>query len=340
MPVKGLRNKNIRIFIHYFLGPLLFILVSYSIYKRLSTQPDLGLSWMHIRESFTSTRILYLVGAILLMIVNWGIEASKWKLCVQKIQEVGFVTAFKAVLSGVSFSVTTPNRVGEYLGRVLYMDDGNRLKAISLTITGSMSQLLITLLMGVAGMVALRPALATIGLFSPFWIDIVFYGTLVALVFLTVFYLRLARVARWIDRLPRIKRYAWLLQTLEEFNATLLLQLLSLSALRFFVFIMQYYLLFRFFDVNVSWEQTLWAISISFLVMAVIPTIALFTDLSLRGEVSLLLLGLFSTNRLGISLTSLSIWVINLIIPALAGSLLILSIKKIFITSKDEERTS
>jgi hypothetical protein len=76
------------------------------------------------------------------------------------------------------------------------------------------------------------------------------------------------------------------------------------------------------------------------LVMAVIPTIALFTDLSLRGQVSLKLLGLFSANNLGISLASVSIWFINLIIPALAGSLLILSIKRIFKNNKNnEERT-
>ena len=92
----------------------------------------------------------------------------------------------------------------------------------------------------------------------------------------------------------------------------------------------QYYLLFRLFDVDVSWWQGLWAVSVSFLVMAVIPTIALFTDLGLRGQVSLKLMGLFSGNNLGIGLTSVSIWFINLIIPALAGSLLILSIKRIF----------
>jgi len=135
---------------------------------------------------------------------------------------------------------------------------------------------------------------------------------------------------RWIDRLPANKKYAWIIEALEDFNATLLLQLLSLSTLRFFVFIVQYYLLCRLFDVNISLGQCWASVSVSFLVMAVIPTIALFTDLGLRGTVSLKLLGLFSANSLGIGLTAVSIWFINLIIPALAGSLLILSIKRIF----------
>lgn len=326
-----LRKKNIRIFINYFLGPLLFIWLSYSIYTQIQRQPDLERSWRHIKnKSFGSPVIWNLAGVIVLMIVNWSIETFKWKLCVQRIQKIDFITAFKAVLSGVSFSVSTPNRVGEYLGRVLYMHEGNRLKAISLTITGSISQLIITLLMGVAGLIILRSEVEASGMMSSFWIGMMLYGVLVAAFILTLFYFRISWVIKWLDRLPRIRRYAWLFRELEEFNATLLLQLLSLSALRFFVFIVQYYLLFCLFNVDISWWQTWWTTSVSFLVMAVIPTIALFTDLSLRGKISLKLLGLFSGNDLGIGLASVSIWFINLVIPALTGSLLILGIKKFF----------
>jgi uncharacterized membrane protein YbhN (UPF0104 family) len=270
------------------------------------------------------------------MIVNWGIEAMKWRLAVKKIQRVSFLTAFKAVLSGVSFSVTTPNRVGEYLGRILYMNEGNRLKAISLTITGSVSQLIVTLSMGLAGLLVLGVPIVNSGMISSMWLKVLICGTFAVLLILTLFYFRLSWLVKWIDRLPGNRKFAWLIETLEEFNATLLFRLLSLSALRFLVFIIQYYLLFRLFGVEITWWQGCWAVSISFLVMAIIPTIALFTDLGLRGEVSLKLLGLFSGNNLGIGFTSFSIWVINLIIPALAGSLLILSIKRIF-RNKDEK---
>jgi len=271
-----------------------------------------------------------LIGALLLMVANWSIETIKWKLAIRKIQRVSFFKAFKAVLSGVSFSVTTPNRVGEYLGRVLYMDEGKRIKAISLTIAGSMSQLLITLLMGMVGLLILRSPIENSGMISSFWMDVLLYGIFPTLAILTLFYFKLPWLVSRIDRLPGVKDYSWIIEALEDFNATLLMQLLSLSAVRFFVFIVQYYLLFRLFDVHVSLGQCWSAVSVSFLVMAVIPTIALFTDLGLRGKVSLKLLGLFSNNSLGIGLTAVSIWFINLVIPALAGSLLILGIKKVF----------
>ncbi|MGZ8554218.1 MAG: lysylphosphatidylglycerol synthase transmembrane domain-containing protein [Chitinophagaceae bacterium] len=335
MQITSRQNKNIRIFINYFLGPLLFIWVCYSIYNQLQQKPGLEKSWQHIRESFNSGRIWNLVIVLVLMLVNWTIETFKWKLVVEKIQRVDFFTAFKAVLSGVSFSVTTPNRVGEYLGRVLYMNEGNRLKAIPLTIAGSISQLIVTLIMGLAGLIILRTPIEASRMISSFWLDIMLWGVGAGLLILTLFYFRLSGLVSWIDRLPGSKRWAWLIETLEDFNATLLLRLLSLSALRFIVFIIQYYLLFQLFDVHVSLWQSWWAVSVSFLIMAVIPTIALFTDLGLRGKVSLMLLGMFSSNNLGIGLTAVSIWFINLIIPALAGSLLILSIKKIVENNND-----
>ncbi|HPG11822.1 MAG TPA: hypothetical protein PLU37_09845, partial [Chitinophagaceae bacterium] len=152
-------SKNIKFFINYFLGPVLFVWLAWSVYRQIMAQPDLGKAWQHVRQSFNSPLIWNLVIVVLLMFVNWAIEAVKWKISVKEVQEVNFAKAFMAVLSGVSFAVSTPNRVGEYLGRVLYMKEGNRLKTISITITGSISQLIITLFIGCIGLYVLRPAI-------------------------------------------------------------------------------------------------------------------------------------------------------------------------------------
>jgi Lysylphosphatidylglycerol synthase TM region len=327
-------NKNIKIFINYFLGPLLFVWLSYSIYNQVRRQPNLEKSWQHICESFNSPMIWNLVIVMALMVVNWAIEAFKWKLSIQKIQKINFFTAFKAVLSGVSFSVSTPNRVGEYLGRVLYVEEGNRIKTISITIVGSMSQLIITLLMGFTGLIILRPELESSHMVSFIWIRVTLYGVLAVLVTLTLFYFRLSWLIKWVDRLPASSKYAHWVKALEDFNATILLKLLSLSALRFLVFAIQYFLLFRLFEVDVSWWQGFWAVSVSFLVLSVIPTFAI-AELAQRGYIAKTIIGLYSTNITGIVFTTVSIWFINLVIPAITGSLLILSIRKIF-SNKNE----
>lgn len=270
--------------------------------------------------------LLNLFLVLLLMLGNWSIEAVKWKLAVEKIQSVSFNKSLKAIFSGVSFSITTPNRVGEYFGRILYMDEGNRLKAISLTIVCSLSQLLITLLMGGIGLIMLMKNIAANELVSILWIQVLLSVIVIVFIILTLFYFRLSWLVKWIDRIPASSRFAWLIEAIEQFNATLLLKLLSLSLLRFLIFIIQYYLLFRLFGVEVLWWQGFWAVSICFLILAIIPSIAL-ADLGLRGQVSLKLLGLFSANVLGISFATVTIWFINLVIPSIIGSLLIVSLK-------------
>jgi len=271
------------------------------------------------------------------MLCNWSLEALKWKISIQSLQTISFTKAFRAVLSGVSFSVNTPNRIGEYLGRVLYIDEGNRMQAVALTIVCSMSQLIITLLTGLAGLFFLTeriPAKETL-IDSFLWLRTLQYIVAGVLVILTLIYFRISVVTRLFNKLPTISRYAWVVNSLTTLRATVLIKLLSLSAVRYVVFVAQYFIVFRLFDVNMEWWQSFWAVSVVFLVLAIIPTFAI-AELGLRGKVSLKIVGLFSTNSLGISIAAATIWLINLILPAAAGSLFILGIK---IFKNRDERT-
>ena len=107
-----------------------------------------------------------------------------------------------------------------------------------------------------------------------------------------------------------------------------------MSFMRYLVFVLQYYLLLQVFEVELNWWQTFWSMSVIFLVLAVIPSIAIFTDLGIRWKASLQFLALFSSNTVGILGASLSIWLINLVIPAIIGSMLIFSIR-IFNTGRE-----
>jgi len=161
---------------------------------------------------------------------------------------------------------------------------------------------------------------------STLWLQVLQYGVAISLVILTLLYFRLSFVSALVDKLRNNERYGWLVNSLKNVRATLLIKLLSLSAVRYIVFIVQYFLLFHLFGVNIGWWQTFGSVSVIFLVLSIIPTFAI-AELGLRGKISLKLLELFSTNSLGISITTVTIWLINLVIPAIAGSLLIASIK-------------
>ena len=329
-------NKNIKIFINYILGPLLFAWLAWSVFTQVKNQPHLDESWQKIKTSFNSPLLINLVAVVVLMLVNWSLEAIKWKYAVEQVQKISFLKSLKAIFSGVSFSVTSPNRMGEYLGRVLYMDDGNRLKVISLTILGSISQLMITLFFGITGLLVLKEKIIDSGISGwPTWLNMVIIGSSVALFFLTLFYFRLGWLIKWIDKLPVLKKYGWLIIELEKLDATMLVKLLSVSALRYLVFGLQYYLLIRFFGVEVNWWQGFWAMAIVFFIMAVIPTIALF-EIVQKLYVTREIFAIFTVNTLGIGLVTSTIWFINLVVPAVIGSLFILGIK---IFRKENETT-
>ena len=262
------------------------------------------------------------------MFGNWSLEAIKWKISVQSVQPVSFFRSLKAIFSGVSFSVTTPNRTGEYLGRVLYMDEGNRLKVISLTILASISQLIVTILFGLLGLLILQIDIDKLNL--PAWLAWVknfgMIGGAIGFIFLTVFYFRIGWLVRWIDKIPAIKKYIWLINELEKTDTTLLMRLLSISILRYFVFTTQYFLLFHFFGIEVNWWQGFWAMAIVFFIMAIIPSIELFEVVG-KTYVTREIFAIFTANSLAIGFVTTTIWFINLVVPAVIGSLLILGIK-------------
>lgn len=323
-------NKNIKIILNYVVGPLLFCLLAYSIYHQIQRQPNWKDSFLQIIRAFDSTDIWKLMAVCFFMLLNWGLEARKWQLVIRRIQPISWIQALKAIFTGTTLAFFTPNRMGEYIGRVLYIEEGKRIKAVSLTIVCSMAQLLVTIVLGIAGVIFIRQELLIkegAGSSVIFWMNLVLYISIPVAVILTLFYFKLSWVVRWVEKIPFIEKFTNYIRVLDNFEASTLLSILSLSVLRYGVFVIQYYWLFDVFKVELNEWQVFWSVSVVFLVLAIVPSIALLTELGVRWQTSIEVIRLFSTNIVGILATSLTIWMINLVIPALVGSLLILNIR-------------
>lgn len=323
-------HKNIKILFNYILGPLLGAWLFYSLYKQIEGQPHLRDSIELIKQAPFGNHAYMFWTVILLVFVNWGIEARKWQLVIKGVQPITYFVAFKSVLSGVALSLNTPNRIGEYGGRILYINPGNRIKAISLSIAGSISQLIVTVLMGCGGLIFILltrqiNAASVMGL-SFFWIKILLFISAIAASVLLFIYFRLSWLIKVIEKIPPFTKYAPYISVLEHFHAKVLLRLLYLSFIRFMVFVIQYILLLQVLNIEMTWLEGFWIISVLFLVLAIVPSFAI-ADLGIRGKFSVELLSLYSANTIGIIGTTFGIWFINLFIPAVAGSILILSIK-------------
>jgi len=324
-------NKNIKLILNFVLGPLVFLFLSYSIYRQVIHQPNWQDSLKEICNAITGPRQWQLWLVLALMPLNWGIEARKWQLALRPVGGISYRNAFKAILTGTTLGSFTPNRMGEYLGRILYVEEGKRISSISLTIVCSIAQLLITLAFGMAGLLYFRWHLhhqPQPGYLIPeFWVNGLLLVDFLLLASLTIIYFRLSGLVAILKKIPGLRKYSAHIEVLQNFDATLLSRILSLSFFRYLVFLLQYGLVFPVFGVFLSVWQLGAGLGVVFLVMAVVPTFTFLTELGLRWEAGIQVLELFSANAVGIFATSFAIWLINLIIPALIGSLLILSIK-------------
>lgn len=195
---------------------------------------------------------------------------------------------------------------------------------------GSVSQLIVTLFAGAVGLLVLRTYLSNhtseLQGLSILWLNGLFAGTVLILFIMLLFYFRISWLIKIIDKIPQFSNYAYYIQPLEEVGVRELARILLLSGLRYVVFVLQYCLVFKLFHVELLTWQLLSLVSVLFLVLAVVPTIAL-AELGIRSKASIALFTIFSTNTLGILVATGAIWLINIIFPAIAGSLFVLGVK-------------
>ncbi|MET6998557.1 lysylphosphatidylglycerol synthase transmembrane domain-containing protein [Chitinophaga defluvii] len=309
---------------------MLFAWLAWSIYSQLKHQPNLQSSLVHIMDTLEQKGWIAMVLVLLLMFCNWGLEARKWQKLVKPLEDISFLRSFSAILSGVSLSINTPNRIGEYGGRILYLSNRNKLKAIAATIVGSFSQLIVTIIFGLIGMIYYInnfPLIKDDGYFAPNFWEKILVGVLIFICLLTILlYFRLQIIVAIFEKIPFLRKAKVFVQIILRYSTGDLESLLLLSAIRYLVFSAQYLILLDAFGLEFIWWQGLLLNSVIYLVMALVPTIAI-AELGLRGKVSIYFMGLLSANTAAIVAATVGIWLINLVLPAVLGSVLLLGVK-------------
>lgn len=304
--------------------------LSFSIYHQIKNQGDVQQSWQLIKEAFLGESNWKISIVVLLMLLNWGIEARKWQILVSRVERINFWNAYRSILAGQAFALNTVNRAGDFVGRILYLHEGNRLRAVALSLVGSMSQILVTFFIGLFALTGLRFSILNhvqkLEGLNEFWLDALMITLFIGVFVFTIFYFNVSLFIRMIEKIPFVARFKYLIEKLEALDWRELTRILFLSVARYLVFIVQYVLLLQVFGVEATVLNLAMMVSVLFLVLAMVPSIAL-AELGFRGKVSLQLFGLLSVNHLGIIAAAAGIWIINLIIPAIAGSVLILGVR-------------
>lgn len=259
-----------------------------------------------------------LVGAIALMPLNWSLEALKWQKLVRHFTNISFRSCVAGVVAGVTISLFTPNRIGEYGGRILLVEARHNWRAVIATVVGSFSQLLVTWSFGLIALVFFLQHWAPSDWVNMgIWIGLVGLGVVIC--FAIFFHLR--GLEKWTEtRWGRLGRGVWKqLRVLRRFHRKDLWSVLLYSGMRYGVYTLQYALMIWFFDDSVSLWVELTCISTLFLLQTGIPFPPLLGVLA-RGELAVLVWGAAGVDAWVALGASYGLFILNLIVPALLGA--------------------
>ncbi|MBK6731215.1 MAG: flippase-like domain-containing protein [Bacteroidetes bacterium] len=306
-------------------------LLIFALYKQLIGNSDVKSALQLMLESINSNDFLLLFSVTILMLLNWGVESYKWKNIISKIYNIPFIQAFKAVWTGVTLGLFTPNRIGEYGGRILYLPMRHRISSIIATLIGSFGQIVVT---STIGIITLIIFLLTQTIFDTYitWmligicivLDIVFFAAYFNLhIFIEVF-----------KRKKFFSRILPYITIIGSYHNQDLWRYLGLSAIRYSVFTAQYLAFLKLFGVHLNVGEGVLVIGLIFLAQTIIPSFAI-AELFTRGNIAVYFCGFYSENTVGVFAASTCLWLLNLIIPAILGYTFI--IKKNFLKQTGNE---
>jgi len=322
-------NKSTKIWLNYAVGAAISLLLLWAIYAQITKQLQgiAGNIWQQTGHT------AYLVAALGLVFVNSFLESYKWYSLMSWAAPVKYASALASYFAGIAFSIITPNRVGEYPGRILYMGGSKTIRYIVVSVSGILAQLAGIYFLGLVGLVYYNlhtPAMGVSNVGNMAIPAIMAKGALgvciIINILITLMYWRADVWLPLIATSKRLRRFALYSKLMSRISNGNKLKVLALSVLRVLVFTAQYLFLLLWLNVELPLLQGFCMAALFFWVMAVLPSLAL-TELGIRGAVGLFIFSQVSPNSIGILAATTGIWVINLIVPAIIGSILITKMK-------------
>lgn len=299
---------------YLFIKIVIAVLCGVFLYKRLFGFDLSGYKDLFTQSLKTNWWILFL--AVFFIFINWGIETVKWKFLIKNIEQLSFFKAFSAVMGGVAVSSFTPNRVGEFAGRILFLKNKLDTRVVALTVIGSMSQLLMTFFIGLPGFFLFVASDPWVGAMLGKWTKVSFVA--IPVIYLFIFWnlpFLLRKLKAWFKNNRHIN---YLIEGTSILNLSGLKYISLLSFFRYLIFLSQYVLVLSFFNVGMLWWQFIVFIPAIFFVQTVVPTFAI-SEIGVRMTAAMAVLRFTNIPEIQIVAASILVWVINLMIPSVIG---------------------
>ena len=266
---------------------------------------------------------LILSSLFLLMLLNWLLEAYKWKYLVQKVEIISVWKAIESVFWGLTWAVFTPNRIGEYGGRVFFLSPRRRILGVVAMSVGAVGQMVIT---NVFGSLALFLFVFRFMDLNPLMNFILGFLVIVYSSFFLLFYFNIQLVDGLLSRIGFLRRYKRFFSIFSKYKTSDLLKILAFCVSRFFVFTFQYYLIINLLVPEVQVLDMIMIMFVFYFIQSALPSLDLL-DIGVRATTASYFFSFVTNQEIAIMASIASIWMINLIIPAILGSVFVLKLK-------------
>jgi uncharacterized membrane protein YbhN (UPF0104 family) len=267
----------------------------------------------------------------LLMLANWLLECYKWKYLTRHIIKISAPEAIEAVFCGLTWAIFTPNRLGEYAGRVLFLPNRKRIHGVFAMAVGSFGQNVITNVLGLS---------AALWFLFKFYVDntpphahlniwlylVIAIGAVVFIIFFIILYFHIIWVVNILDRIPVVKKFHRFFDIMGRYKKPELINIMLFCLARFAVFSFQYYLIIHLLIPQMPVFEMMMMVLILFFVQSALPSLDLL-DVGVRNGTAAFLFGYITHQEIAVMAAVSSIWLINLIIPAILGSVFVFKLK-------------
>jgi len=318
------RNRKILVFI--FKAGISAAALAYTWYLLKEDSGDdagPGGSRISVLFDIPASGIPAIVISFLLLGANLGIEAWKWRLLLGRLYPgLTWRSAVGAIFAGMTTGMFTPNRIGEYAGRVIFLPQGKKLEAILLTFLDRISQMFVTLIFGI--LVLLLASVSGCAEENAFTNSVEMRvaaaaGLCLILVVTAIFALNPKLTGMLLGRIPI--SWKWLRRisdTLCETDSILMRKVLGLSSLRYAVFISQYVFLVYAFGGTAGILQVYSACMIVMLVKSLIPFIG-FSEIGIRESTAIHVMAWIGIGSLAAFQSTILLYLINILLPSAVG---------------------
>ena len=252
---------------------------------------------------FSSKNIIFM---LFFTIINHFLEIKKWKTLTKSVKNNSWFEATEQSLASLTFSIITPNRIGEYGAKVLYYPNNKRKQILLLNFTGNFYQLAITIILGMISLVYLCKYASFSIVSSQISIIIIIALPVVAAIFYSLKE-KYSTINDWFSKI---------IELLSVKNNKIVI---LISLLRYLVFSHQFYFLIQCFKLNISYLEAMTAISSVYLIASCIPILSLF-DVALKGSVAIIVFSIFGIDSIQILSITTLMWLLNFAFPAIVGS--------------------